>query len=85
MTELELYKFVTKNNIEFNSVYDSYSDHIVWMFIPFHLLDDFNKLLGVNITDDEGIDVVFKNGYLCFELNYICSYYDIDYKNIFES
>ena len=85
MTELEIYKFVTDNGLEYNPVY-IYKSEIreLWLFIPNNLLDDFDKLLGHNITDDDFVTAVFKGKYCCFDMLPILEYFDIDFKNVFK-
>jgi hypothetical protein len=80
MTELQLYKFITDNHIEYH--WDIVK-HDVWMFIPFHHLYDFNKMLGSGITDEDGIECIMKDGYICFEMVQVCEYFDIDPENVF--
>ncbi len=55
MTELELYKFVEDNNIEWHYNWDKSE---VILFINIYLLDDFNKMLAKDsiIMDEAGIE-----------------------------
>ena len=82
MTELELYKFVEKNDLEYH--WNISDDKDVILFIPNYLLDKWINLLGSSIVDDGGIKCVMKLKYFCFEMSDICEYFDIDMKNIFE-
>ena len=79
MTELELYKFVVENNLEYH-----WHDEDVILFINFYLLDDFTKLLGFSILDEEGIICHLKEGYICIWMFSICENFDIELKNIFK-
>lgn len=88
MTELELYKFVNDNDIE----YHYYKDYInsfmspkerIIMFVNIRDIEAFNKLLGKNIMEDEGIECNMKSGYFCFEMMEICEYFAIVPKNVF--
>jgi hypothetical protein len=79
MKALDLYKFVTTNNVEYH-----WHDSDVILFISNYLLDDWNKLLGNGITDENGLSCVMKDGYFCFMMQDICDYYDIDINEIFE-
>jgi len=79
MTELELYKFINDNNVE----YHCNNENEIFAFV--HILDikDFNELLGESIMDEEGIMCTMKYGYFCFEMVEICEYFGIEPKNIF--
>lgn len=79
MTELDLYKFVRKNKLEYH-----WYDNDVLLLIPFYLLEDFNKMIGYHYFDEDGIQCVMRYDYCCFEMKSICEYFDIDIKNIFE-
>lgn len=81
MTELDLYKFITNNNIEYD-VDDSCD--VVTIFIPFYLLEEFNELLKPNYYDEGGIDCVLSYGYCNIEINDICDYFEIDINNVFK-
>ncbi len=87
MTELQLYKFITLNEIEWHEEkrYENGtpSDDII-AFIPYYLLGYFNEALGNHISDDRGIDCVFKSGYICFWMAQICEYFDIEPNNVFK-
>lgn len=79
MTELELYKFITDNDVE----YHCYSESKIFAMINLCDIEEFNKLLGNSILDDEGLECIMKDGYFCFEMGYICEYFGIDSENIF--
>ena len=86
MTELEIYKFVTENNLEYNAVVPSSFSNLLdelWLFVPNYLLDDFDKILGHNITDDDFVTAVFKGDYCCFDMLPILEYFGINYENVF--
>lgn len=80
MNALELYKFVSKNELECHKTYDN----DVILFIPFYCLNDCNKLLGKNITDDEGIDCKMRGGYLCFMMDDITAFFGIELNEVFD-
>jgi hypothetical protein len=88
MTALDLYKFINKNNIEYhwNTFYFFNNDHHyeVFMMVDIPYLQEFYELLEPTIFDDEGIPCYMKDGYVVFEMSYICNYYDIDLKDVFE-
>ena len=81
MTELELYKFVEKNGLEYHWDND---DVDVILFIPNYLIPKWVELLKSSIMDDEGIKCTMKFKYFCYEMSDICEYFDIDMKNVFE-
>lgn len=79
MKTIDLYKFITKNGIEYH-----WHDGDVILMINNYLLDEWNKLLGIHILDDNGLECVMKDGYFCFQMKEICEYYDIELLDIFE-
>ncbi len=79
MTELELYKFINDNEIEYH-----WHDEDVIIFINFYLLDEFAKLLGYGMFDEEGITCVLKDKYICIWMYSICENSDIELINIFK-
>lgn len=83
MTELDLYKFITKNKVEWHFINKKSKEEDVIVFIDNHFLDDWNKLLGAHITAEEGLECIMKDGYFCFYMNDICEYFGIDYSTIF--
>lgn len=83
MTELDLYKFITKNKVEWHFINKKSKDEDVIVFIDNHLTPDWNKLLGSHITAEEGLECIMKDGYFCFHMNDICNYHGIDYSTIF--
>jgi len=81
MTALDLYKFVTKNKLEWHWV--NLKEIDVILFIPFDLLTEWITLLGPNILDEEGVLCHMKEGYMCFLMQEICDYTDINISEIF--
>lgn len=79
MTELELYKFVVNNKLEYHWV-----DNDVILFINFNILDDFTKLLGYGMFDEDGIACILKDTYICIWMFSICENSDIVLENIFK-
>lgn len=84
MTELELYKFITDNSIEWH--HDN-SDGVLDVIVFLHIyeLADFMKICGSSIFDEDGIDCVMKDGYIAVWMNDICNYHGIEINNIFIS
>lgn len=79
MTELELYKFVEENGIEFH-----WNGDDVYMFVDCRDTKDFTELLGSGILDESGIECRMKEGYFCFEMKDICDYFGIELENVFK-
>jgi len=78
-TELELYKFITENKIE----YHWNADEKCYAFIDYDLLQEFSSILGSSVFDDDGLECVMKDGYIAFEMVNICERIDVDEKKIF--
>lgn len=68
-----------KNNIE----YHWHNDDVILM-VNNHLLNDWNKLLGIHILDEDGLPCVMKDGYFCFEMKEICDFFEIEMKEVFD-
>lgn len=82
MTALELYKFVSKNNVE----YHYQSDGDVYMFVDNYLIAEWNNLISPStLFDEDGIKCTMKDGYFAFEMKEICDHFDIELKDVFES
>jgi hypothetical protein len=81
MTELQLYKFMNKNNIEYHNNISKKNDYIV--FIDFNNLSEFCELCEYNFFDDGGQDVILKKGYICIYASVICDYFGIEINNVF--
>ena len=79
MTELQLYKFITENNIE----YHWYEDEVI-VFIPFYLLEDLTKMLGYGAFDGDVLDCKLKYDSICVAINDFCDYFGINMENVFE-
>ena len=78
MTELKLYKFIKENAIEYNE----FGDDII-LFVNYYLLDEWTKLLGSSILDDDGLSCTMKEGYICFEMKHICDSHGINMEEVF--
>lgn len=77
MTELQLYKFLEDNNIEYHWDVDQFST-----FIPFNCLKEFAEMLDYNFLSDGGYECVLVSDYIYFDLVEIAEYFDIDLENI---
>jgi predicted CDP-diglyceride synthetase/phosphatidate cytidylyltransferase len=77
MTELNLYKFINENNIEWH-----YEQDGIYMFVSFYLLKEFTAMIRTYLSDSV-FEVVLKDTYICLKINEICEYFDININNIF--
>lgn len=82
MTELELYKFIHDNNIEWHK-YENDERRDVLILPKFRELIDLCSLLSPSIFDDEGIECRIKQGYVAIWMNDICDHYGIDIDKVF--
>lgn len=82
MKALDLYKFVNENNIEYHWI-EGGKDVI--LFVSNQYLQEWNKLLGCHILDEEGIECTMKDGYLCFKMKDICEHFDTELSDIFKN
>lgn len=86
MTELELYKYINDNNIEWHRWHrhldnrHSVADIIIFPYI--FQIDEFAKLIK-DYTSDEGMECYLKDGYFAFWMRDLCDYYDIDIDKVF--
>lgn len=82
MTELELYRYINDNYIEWHyHDNDGVEDVLIFPFI--FQMDVFAKLVS-SATDDEGIECRLKDGYFCIWMRDICEYYGIEMNNVFK-
>lgn len=80
MTELELYKYITENNIEYH-----WCEDIVYLCPYIFQLEEFVELLPKGVFDDGGIrDIRLYDGYASIEMNCICDYCGINPENVFK-
>jgi hypothetical protein len=78
MKTIELYKFVNDNHVEYH-----WHDNDVILMVNCIDIPEFNSLLPAGIFDDDGIKCTMKDGYICFQMEQICSYCDIEMFDIF--
>jgi len=82
MKILDLYIFCEENNLEYSWL-DRDGKQDVLLFVNNYCIDEFNKLLGSSILDEDGIKCVMKYGYFCFWMTDICEYFGIETKDVF--
>jgi hypothetical protein len=80
MTEIELYKYITENNIEYHWYEDT-----VYICPHIFQVEEFVELLPKGIFDDGGIrDIRLFDGYVSIDMNNICDYCGININNVFK-
>ncbi len=79
MTELDLYKFVKDNNLE----YHEWAKDEILLFVNYDRITEFRKILDATLFEEDDINCVMKDGYFCFEMTDICEHYGIDHTKIF--
>ena len=83
MKNLELYKFITNNNIEYHRNEHKKMTNVI-VFIPFNLISEFVKIIGSGILDEGGLDCVLKDGYIAIWMLEICEYLDVELLEVFD-
>lgn len=82
MTELQLYKYINDNNIEWHWQ-DNDGTPDVLIFPYTFQLEGFNNMIS-HYDSDEGVIAHLKNGYACIWMGSLCEYFDIDINKVFE-
>jgi hypothetical protein len=82
MTELELYKFINDNTIEWHRR-DNEGEEDIIIFPYIFQIEEFQKLLSNHHYDDGGLICRMMNGYFAFWMKDICEYYGIEINNVF--
>src|ERR1044071_6126440 len=84
MTELDLYKFITDNEVEYHW-HDHNDKGDVICLISFYELKDFCKMVEpIAMTDSEGIKCNLQDDCIAIWMLDICEYYGIDMENVFK-
>jgi len=71
MNELDLYKFVTLNELQF-SCRKIDGKREVYLEMPFYLLEDFAKLYWVNDECEEPINVQLSDEQISIDMHKLC-------------
>lgn len=82
MTELQLYRFIAENQIEWKYEFNEENSDVL-IFVPTYHIDEFNKLLPNTIFDERGLECTMKDRYIAFWMQEICEYSGIDMYNVF--
>ena len=83
MTELQLYRWLKATSTEWHWR-DNNGKRDVIMFISFYNLNGFCDLMGWKITEEDGLNVVLKDKYICIWMQQVCDYHDITMENVCE-
>jgi hypothetical protein len=81
MTELELYKYIKNNAIEWHRRDNNGTDDII--ILPSNYEFSIFLKLVEDYTGEGGIEGRIKNGYFAIWMKDLCDYYDIDMDNVF--
>jgi len=82
MTELELYKFINDNNIEWHKEDNDGTEDII-IFPNFWQMESFKQILSPCLFDDGGIECRMMDGYFAFWMKDICEYYGVEPEKVF--
>ena len=76
MTELELYRFITENQIEW-----SRENNDVFIIVGFDFIERLVRVL--NLDSFERIECMLKENSIVIWMQEICYHYDIEMENVF--
>jgi len=83
MTELDLYRFIEENDIEWRYEDNSwYKDVLIFLYT--FQLEGFAKLVK-GIRFDEGINIVLNGNYVAIWMKDICEYVGIEIEKVFKT
>lgn len=82
MTELELYKYIQENGIEWHR-YENDGKEDVLIFPYIFQLEEFANMIK-NATDEEGVECRIKGNYVAVWMLDICEYFGIEMDNVFK-
>ena len=82
MTELDLYRFIVGNNIEWHWNNNEGTQDVI-IFPSIYELEEFQKLLTEHDFDDNGISCTMKKGYLAIWMKDLCEAHDIKLERVF--
>lgn len=85
MNELDLYRYVDGNDLEYHMINPNTHEEDVVLFIGVDDIAFWYKLLGYgNSIFCDGIKCTMKDGYVCFLMKEICEHFDIDINRVFD-
>ena len=77
MTAIQLYKFISDNELECHKC----DDNDIIIFINDFMIEEFCRL--VNFSGEDGVEMVMRSNYFGLKLLQICEYYDIDIEEFY--
>jgi len=81
MSDLELYKYITENNIEWRRELNNGVEDVL-IFPLICQVKEFSDLIK-SCVGDEGIECRLMDGYISIWMNDICEYYGLETNKIF--
>ncbi len=81
MTELDLYKYITENTIEWHRQDNEGTPDII-IFPYVFQIEGFSSLVKSYVAD-EGLEVRLRDGYIAIWMKDLCDSYDIDMDKVF--
>lgn len=84
MTEIQLYKFINDNGIEWAWDMNKRGENDVLAWVPFWELEDFAKLVGSSFFADGNIGCVLLDSCIVIYMEQICDHHGIDIEKVFE-
>lgn len=82
MTELELYKFINDNNIDWHKQDNDGTEDVI-VFPSFRQIDTFKKILPPCLFDEGGIECRMRDGYFAIWMKDICEYCGVELEKVF--
>ena len=83
MTELDLYKYIQENNIEWHWSYNDGEKDVI-IFPYFFQLEDLANKLSPCFFDDGGRKVTMFDNYVSIWMRDVCEYYGVDIEKVFD-
>ncbi|MCT4263414.1 hypothetical protein HZP32_14950 [Elizabethkingia anophelis] len=84
MTELELYKYINDNNIDYRWQLNENEQEDVIIFPYTFQIDDFYKLIKSDTDFEHGVEMKLMDGYFSVYMSDICDYVGIELERVFE-
>jgi hypothetical protein len=72
MNALKLYKFIQGNSIEWH--WHEHENDVLVSIQSYEIKDWFGLIKGHGLLDENGIECVMKDGYMCFWMRNICGH-----------
>lgn len=83
MLDLETYKFIDNNSLEY-SIIEDYKEVI--LFVNKYVVDDFMQMLSDNcgsFLSDWNLKAIIRDGYLAVEMSDLFEYHNIELQKVF--